>query len=88
MNAHSAIAASPTISDIKVTAFDAGKSGQGIRIAWLDEAGARISATRFGLTASRLSNDLHVATVAGETARRFFLTGWIRGVMGGGGLDD
>lgn len=79
--------ASPTISDIKVTPFDASRFGQGVRLEWLDEAGDRKSATRCGLTAKRILSDLRVATTMGETHRRTFLVGFIRGLCDDGGLD-
>lgn len=72
-----------TISDVNVIEFNVG-----IRITWLDETGLRCTATRFGLTANRLINDLHVATLISENARSCFLIGWIRGLADSGGLDD
>lgn len=77
--------ASPTISNIKVTT-PLEVTG-GFRIEWLDEAGTRMSATRFGLTAHRLRNDLHAARLVGEAGERCFLTGFIRGLCDGGGVD-
>lgn len=82
------LAPSPTISNIKVTTFDAGKVGLGIRLSWLNEAGAQLSATRCGLTAKRIHSDLHAATLIGEAARRCFLIGFIRGLYDKAGLDE
>jgi hypothetical protein len=77
-----------TISNIKVTPFDASTSGQALRIEWQDNVGADCCATRFGRSAEHLITDLHAATLIGKGARQCFLIGWIRGLSDGGGLDD
>lgn len=75
---------SRAISEIKFSTFDLGTT---IQFTWRDGGGKACSATRRGITARRLIEDLTVVAVMGDIASRCYLVGLIRGLADMGDLD-